>query len=159
MTHNFECLKAHILALSSNSDFQIAKTEWDLIGVEISDELDECPCGKEIKEHCYIHNKITGRETYVGNVCINRFMRLDTGTLFAGLKRIKADGDAAPNAALIEYANSHGYLYANEYEFLKQTARKHRLSDKQLSWRRKINRRITSQTVVKKRGDAKSMPF
>lgn len=159
MTHNFERLKAHILPLSSSSDFQIAKTEWDLVGVEISEELDECPCGKEIKEHCYIHNRLTGRETYVGNVCIIRFMGLDTGTLFAGLKRIKADGDAAPNDALIEHANSHGYLYDdNEYEFLKQTARKRRLSEAQLSWRQKINRRITSQTVVRKRGDVKPKP-
>ena len=155
MTHNFERLKAHILPFSSSSDFQIAKTEWDLVGVEISEELDECPCGKEIKEHCYIHNRLTGSETYVGNVCINRFMGLDTGILFAGLKRIKADADAAPNDALIAHANSHGYLYENEYEFLKQTVRKRSLSDKQLSWRQKINRRIISQTVVRKRGDVK----
>jgi hypothetical protein len=159
MTHNFEHLKAHILPLSSSSDFQIAKREWDLVGVEISEELDECPCGKEIKEHCYIHNRLTGRETYVGNVFINRFMGLDTGTLFAGLKRIKTDGDAAPNDALIEHANSHGYLYENEYEFLKQTTRKRSLSDKQLSWRQKINKRIISQTVVRKRGDVKPKPF
>ena len=46
-------------------------------------------------------------------------MGLDTGTLLAGLKRIKADADAAPNDALITHANSHGYLYENEYEFLK----------------------------------------
>ncbi len=155
MTHNFERLKAHILPFSSSSDFQVAKTEWDLVGVEISEELDECPCGKEIKEHCYIHNGLTGRETYVGNVCITRFMELDTGTLFAGLKRIKADADTAPNDALIAHANSHGYLYENEYEFLKQTVRKRSLSDKQLSWRQKINRRIISQTVVRKRGDVK----
>jgi hypothetical protein len=86
-------------------------------------------------------------------------MGLDTGTLFAGLKRIKADVDAAPNDALIEHANSHGYLWNdNEYKFLKQTARKRRLSEAQLSWRQKINRRIISQTVVRKRGDVKPKP-
>ncbi len=85
-------------------------------------------------------------------------MGLDTETLFAGLRRIKADGDAAPNDALIEHANSHGYLYDNEYEFLKQTKKKRKLSDNQLSWRQKINRRITAQTVVRKRGDVKPKP-
>lgn len=85
-------------------------------------------------------------------------MGFDTGTLFAGLKRIKDDGDAAPNDALIEHANSHGYIYDEEYQFLKQTARKRSLSAKQLSWRQKINKRITSQTVVKKRGDVKPKP-
>ena len=85
-------------------------------------------------------------------------MGLDTGILFAGLKRIKADADAAPNDALIAHASSHGYLYENEYEFLKLTMRKRSLSDRQLSWRQKINRSIISQTVVRKRGDVKPKP-
>lgn len=152
MTRSFERLRAHILQLSSSKDFQTAKIEWDLVGVEISEEFDECPCGKEIKEHCYIHNRLTGKETYVGNVCIKQFMGVDTGTLFAGLQRIIVDGGAAPNKALIDYANSHGYIYENEYTFLKQTARKRNLSAKQLSWRQKINRRIVAQTVVRQRG-------
>lgn len=155
MSHNFERLKAHILPLSSSTSFEIAKLEWSLIGVEISEEFDECPCGKEIKEHCYIQNRLTGKETYVGNVCINRFMGLGTGTLFDGLRRIKADGDAAPNIALINHANACGYLYESEYAFLVNTAKKRALSPGQLSWRQKINKRIISQTVVKKRGDAK----
>ena len=45
-----------------------------------------------------------------------------------------------------------GYLYGErEYTFLKQTARKRILSEKQLTWKVKINRRIVAQTVVVKR--------
>jgi len=150
--HNFERLKAHILPMSVSQVFEIARTEWSLVAVEISDEWDECPCGKDIKEHCYIRNRINGRETYVGNVCINRFVGIDTGNLFDGLKRIAKDPTANANRDLIEHAYKMGYLYGEkEYTFLKQTMLKRKLSPKQLDWKVKINRRIVAQTVVQKR--------
>lgn len=155
MTHNLERLKAHILPLSLSQDFAAARLEWELVRVEISEEFDTCPCGKDIKEHCFIRNRYTKSETYVGNVCINRFIGIDTGSVFDGLRRVKANNDAAPNLALIDHADTQGYLYEKEYDFLKNTARKRDLSQSQLEWRQKINRRIIAQTVVKKRGDAR----
>jgi hypothetical protein len=89
--HNFERLKAYILPLSVSKRFDLARTEWSLIAAEISEEFDQCPCGQDIKEHCYIRNRLNGNETYVGNVCINRFIQIDTGNLFDGLKRIAKD--------------------------------------------------------------------
>jgi len=151
-SHNFMRLKAHILPMSNSTNFDVAKTEWALVAVEISEEWDNCPCGQEIKEHCYISNRITGSETYVGNVCINRFIGIDTGTLFAGLKRIAKDPEANPNTAVIEYAWERGFLFdEKEYRFLLSTARKRNLSQRQASWKSKVNRRILNQTVVKKR--------
>ena len=95
---------------------------------------------------------MTGRETYVGNVCINRFIQIDTGNLFDGLKRIAKDPTANANTDLIEHAMRMGYLYGEkEYTFLKQTVRKRILSEKQLAWKVKINQRIVAQTVVVKR--------
>lgn len=45
-----------------------------------------------------------------------------------------------------------GYLYnEKEYRFLIQTARKRTLSEAQLDWKRKINRRILAQTKVQRR--------
>ena len=120
--------------------------------MEISDEWVHCPCGQDIKEHCYIRNRMTDRETYVGNVCINRFIQIDTGNLFDGLKRIAKDPTANANSDLIEHAMRMGYLYGEkEYTFLKKTVRKRILSEKQLAWKVKINRRIIAQTVVVKR--------
>ena len=149
---NFEHLKAHILPLSLAMNFDVARREWELIAVEISDEWDNCPCGQEIKEHCYIRNRHTGATTYVGNICINRFIQIDTGNLFDGLKRIAQDDTANANADLIEHAYRMGYLYSEkEYHFLLQTARKRILSQAQLNWKRKINRRITAQTIVQRR--------
>jgi len=150
--HNFEQLKAHILALSVSRSFEVARGEWSLVGVEISEEWDQCPCGQDIKEHCFIRNGVNGNETYVGNVCINRFIQIDTGNLFDGLKRISKDVKANANNDLIEYANRMGFLYGeNEYIFLKETMRKKKLSVAQIAWKEKINRRIISKTVVLKR--------
>lgn len=152
MSHNFEALKAHILPLSFSTDFNVARSEWYLETVEISEEWDNCPCGKEIKEHCYIRNKVTGHATHVGNVCINRFMEIETGSLFSGLKRIAKDISANANDDVIEYALRNGFLFGeNEYTFLKQTKKKRNLSAKQLEWKQKINRRILTQTVVQRR--------
>ena len=150
--HNLERLRAHILSLSVSQHFDIARTEWSLDAVEISEEFDQCPCGQDIKEHRYIRNRANGNETYVGNVWINRFIQIDTGNLFDGLKRIAKDATANANSDLIEHADRMGYLYGEkEYTFLKQAIRKRNLSDAQIAWKVKINRRIVAQTVVRKR--------
>ncbi|WP_448227501.1 hypothetical protein [Pseudoxanthomonas mexicana] len=151
MDHNVERLKAHILPLSHSSRFEVARTEWDLVSVEITEDFDHCPCGQEIKEHCYITNRITGHSTYVGNVCINRFIGIDTGSLFDGLKRITKDPYANANLDVIEHGRKLGFIYPSEYEFLVSTRLKRKLSDRQLEWKRKINRRIVQQTVVSRR--------
>lgn len=151
MEHNFERLKAHILPLSVSKDFYTARIEWQLIGIEVSEEFDNCPCGQEIKEHCYIRNQKNGNTTYVGNVCINRFIGIQTGNLFAGLKRIAADSKANANEDLIHHAHKLGYIYESEYKFLMETRFKRKLSEKQMIWKQKINRRITNKTVVRRR--------
>ncbi|WP_062236686.1 hypothetical protein [Aureimonas sp. N4] len=154
--HNFERLKAHILPRSVAQGFNAARSEWDLRFVEISDEPDHCPCGQQILEHCYIRNRLTHRETYVGNVCINRFLGIDTGNLFDGLKRIRDDLSANANEAVIEYARKNGFLYDREYTFLHSTKLKRKLSSAQSSWKVKINRRIIERTVVHRRTDRAS---
>jgi hypothetical protein len=151
-SHSLERLKAQILPLSVSQTFDIARREWELVGVEVSEELDHCPCGQEIKEHCYIRNRVNGAETYVGNVCVNRFLGIETGNLFDRLRRIARDINANANDDLIEHAYLMGYLFGEkEYTFLKQMRLKRNLSDKQAAWRRRINKRIVDQTVVRAR--------
>lgn len=151
MEHNFERLKEHILSLSESKDFDSARSEWKLTGFEFSEEFDNCPCGKEIKEHCYIRNLRNHNQTYVGNICIKRFMDIDTGNLFDGLKRITLDKSANPNEDLIKHAYELGYIFEREYDFLMSTRRKRKLSEKQMEWKKKINKRIISKTVVQRR--------
>lgn len=149
MGHNRQRLAEHIVPLSAADNFDDAKAEWDVVRFEWHEESGNCPCGHFIKEFCYIQNVITGNETYVGNVCVNKFMEIDTGNVFDGLRRIKTDPSANANEDLIEYANSQGYLYEGEYDFLMNTRRKRKLSDKQLGWKMKINRRILQGIIVR----------
>lgn len=151
MSHNYDQLKAHILPLSRAKNFEAARAEWVLEFVEVSDEFDSCPCGQDIKEHCYIRNSVTGNQTYVGNVCVNQFIGIDTGNLFDGIKRLNVDPRANANRAVIEYANARGYLFDKEPEFLRSTMLKRKLSAAQVAWKEKINRRILNQTVVRRR--------
>ncbi len=152
--HSFDRLKEHILPLSNAADWSNAKNEWRLVGIEVQEEWDNCPCGKEIKELCHLRNQLNGNVTYVGNVCVNRFIGIETGNLFAGLRRIIDSETANPNEDLIIHAYQFGYIFENEYKFLMQTKRKRNLSIKQLEWKRKINRRIVSNTVVRKKSSA-----
>lgn len=151
MEHNLERLKEHILPLSNASDFYVAKNEWKLVGIEINEDWDNCPCGQDIKELCYIENQLNGNKTYVGNVCVNRFIGIETGNLFVGLKRIAKNDCANANEDLIIHAYKLGFIFEKEYNFLMQTKNKRKLSDKQLSWKQKINRRIINQTVIRRK--------
>lgn len=150
MSHNFENLKNHILPLSNSNDFHSAKNEWKLVDVEIQEDWDNCPCGQDIKELCYIQNQLNGNKTYVGNVYVNQFIGIQTGNLFAGLKRIAKDITANANEDLIIHSYRLGYIYESEYKFLMDTKNKRKLSDKQIAWKEKINRRIVNKTVVRK---------
>lgn len=150
--HNFEKLKKHILDLSSAKEFATACKEWELDSVELSEEWDNCPCGQDIKEHCYIKNIINGNTTYVGNKCIKRFMDRNEDNLFEGLRRIKTDEKANANQAVIDYAFQRGFIHDDkEHKFLVETKNKRKLSEPQLRWKIKINRRILNKTVVHKR--------
>jgi len=151
MNHNLENHIEHIVPLSKAESFNAAKAEWKLIGIEIVEEFDKCPCGQDIKELCYIENQVNQNQTYVGNICINRFLEIQTGNLFVGLKRIAKDDTANANADLIIHAYKLGYIFEKEYGFLMDTRNKRKLSEKQLAWKQKINRRIIEQTVVRRR--------
>jgi hypothetical protein len=151
-SHNFERLKQHILPLSSSGTFELARREWKLVGIEVSEEWDRCPCGQDIKEHCFIHNNVTGADTHVGNVCINRFIGIDTGTLFDGLKRIAGEKSARANQDLITHAFDLGYLHGTkERDFLMDIRLKRKLTAAQEKWERFIHQRILKKTVVRRR--------
>lgn len=151
MSHNLERLSEHILALSRAQSFAAARTEWVLEYVEMSDEPDYCPCGQQIREHCYVRNTVTGHQTYVGNVCVHQFIGIATESLFDGLKRIRDNPRGNANLAVIKYAEERGFLYDKEPEFLRSTVRKRVASPAQAAWKEKINRRILNQTVVQRR--------
>ncbi|KIM10092.1 MAG: hypothetical protein KU37_11975 [Sulfuricurvum sp. PC08-66] len=150
MEHNHEKLKLHILPLSTSTDFGIASKEWKLVGIGLEEDWDECPCGHRIKELCYIENTFNGGKTYVGNVCVNKFMGIDTGNIIAGLQKIIKNNQANTNDDLIVYAKQQNIISEWEYDFLSDTKHKRNLSDKQLEVKQKINIKIINNVLVKK---------
>ena len=149
MSSKFAKLKAHIISLSNSKSFYSAKNEWVLKDFELNEEWDKCPCGNEIKELCHLENRLNGNTTYVGNVCVKQFLELDTGNVFSGLRKINQDIYANANRDLIVHAYECGYIYEREYHFLMETRLKRNLSEKQIAWKKKINRRIINRKVVR----------
>ena len=149
MSYSQEDLKNHILSLSRATEFSAAKAEWSLSDFEYHEEFHHCPCGQPIKELCHIKNIFTKEITYVGNVCVKKFMGINTGNLFAGLKRIAKDSTANANEDLIVHSWELGYIFDSEYSFLIDTKDRRKLSDKQLAWKEKINWRILNKAIVR----------
>lgn len=149
---HYENLKAHLLPMSESDEFEVARHEWRFTHVEWDDDLTHCPCSVPIKEMCFITNERTGHETYVGNVCINRFLGIDLHLLIDGLRKIEKDPEAGPNLAVIEYAIEHDFLQGdNEARFLWSMYNKKKRSVKQKAWLKKINWRIMNQICPAKR--------
>lgn len=148
--YNFERLSAHILWLSESDDFNVAKLEWVLDGVCVTQEFGRCPCGVRIKAHCCLLNRRNGNTTWVCNVCVHKFMDINADALFGALNSVWHDNSAIPNMELIEYAWRRGNLYGpHEYAFLMNIHRRYILSERQLHWLQKINRRIVENIVVR----------
>lgn len=148
--YNFEQLKAAILKMSQSKDWETARKEWSLFSIYEVDEPDTCLCGHfPIIEICEIHNRITGKTTDVGNVCIKRFLGFRSDLIFDALKRVQQDESKALNADSIVFFKDTGVINSWEYGFLENTMHKRNLSASQRSTRININRKVLAS--LKKR--------
>lgn len=149
--HNFQQLKAAILALSQARDWEVARKEWTLVGVHDADEPETCLCGHfPIIEICEIRNRVTGRHAEVGNRCVRRFLGFRSDLIFAGVKRIRRDLTKSLNADAIAFFRERGLLSAWEYTFSESTLKKRLLSATQMESRMRINQKVLA--AVKNRG-------
>lgn len=158
--HNYYRLSEHILSLSSGKTIEEAMTEWDVTGYRLDSNFEEfCPCGHHIKEMCEIRNRVTKEETYVGNVCIHRFMKNIDKNVIVGLKRLLTDpwANASESLSYWCYFNM-GFISEKEYDFLMDTKNKRNFSDKQLNWKFYINQKILQCALVKTKQIEKMVP-
>ncbi len=147
----FAKLRDHILSKSRAQTWELALLEWEPLGVVDGGDgcehcgLATCPCGfHPISERCWISNGVTGAETYVGNVCIKRFMAGGSEALrewhhvHAWIKRAQKNPNAAPTGAVIRFAMSRKkpWLLPDTERFLLDTMRKRNLTPRQAAWRR-----------------------
>lgn len=146
--HNFVNLKSHVLPLSLSMEWAEAKHEWALDHVEVLDahehaEPATCPCGHHpILELCWIRNIKNGNLTFVGNVCVKRFMGMPADTVAEGFKRIMGNTEKALGAAAVEFAHAQGWISDWEKTFCLDTCRKRKLTGRQLAKRVEVNQQL-----------------
>lgn len=151
--YNFERLKSAILELSHADDWQAAKKEWELRGINQADpdEPETCLCGHHpIIELCELRNRLTSNEATVGNQCVRRFLGLESEALFRGIRRIRKDDCKSMGPDLAVWLFERGAITKWEYDFLNDTSRKRSLSEKQRIQRQRINRKAL--LAVRRRG-------
>lgn len=146
-SNKYHLFKA-IIELSVAKTWEEAKLEWDLKCVYCEDEPLTCLCGHTpIIEICVLRNRFNGNIADVGNVCVTKFLGLESNLIFSGLKRIAKDGDKALNEAGTNYAFEQGWINEWERDFCINTMRKRSLTAKQVMKRAKINCLILTKTT------------
>ncbi len=144
-------LTQKILARSYADNWQEAKDEWELKEVFFADpdQPGTCLCGHfPIVENCVLRNRETGRTAVVGNVCVTKFLEIDSDTLFQALRRIAADPKKALNLAAIEFAYRRGWLTSWDRKFCLDTCRKRKLSPRQREIRAAINAKVIASVMA-----------
>jgi hypothetical protein len=146
--YNFQQLKTEILSRSRATDWEVAKSEWYLVGIS---EAETCLCSHfPIIELCTIANRITKIHVDVGNVCVKRFLGFRSDLIFASIKRIRADIAKSVGADAAVLFHEQGIINAWEYGFQQSTMKKRNLSAKQVETRIAINHKILAS--IRRRG-------
>jgi len=138
-----------IIKMSESNIWEEARKEWTLIRIW-EQEDGECLCGHYIKDHCLILNEQTGREAIVGNCCIKRFdEKLDNSNEFASIKRVKVDILKSFKPQIVNQCWYDEIISNWEYEFYMNIIRKRKLTLKQETTKKRINRKILDKIGVK----------
>jgi hypothetical protein len=101
-----------------------------------------------------LSNRVNGNTAIVGSVCVTRFLRIPTETLFGEFRRISKNKASALSVNAVEYAYHLGLLTQWERRFFHDTLRigKRRLTHRQLVKRMQIN------TLILRRLSARGGP-
>jgi len=137
-----------IISLSDEKSWDKAKLEWELLNIYWIEEPQTCLCGHyPINEICVLTNKKNGKTVEVGNCCVKKFLGLDSDKIFQCIKRVRKDITKGLNAETIQYAYNEQWVSLWEKDFLFDTARKRKLSPKQLAKRMALNRKVLRSIV------------
>ncbi|WP_332640580.1 hypothetical protein [Brevundimonas sp.] len=101
--YNFQKLSDEIVSRSVSDDWLQAKLEWDLEYVYEYPPHKTCLCGHHpIENICVIRNDINRTRAEVGNVCVHKFLGMQSKRVFAALRRVRADISKSLNPRSIE---------------------------------------------------------
>jgi hypothetical protein len=133
-----------ILSRSVADNWQQALQEWWLESIYFTHIPTPCLCGHPSLEHCLLVNRNNGRTTEVGNLCVTRFMNIDSERLFRALRQVRKNRQAALNPEVTELAHEMGLINDWERMFSLDTCHKptNWLSPAQLAKRVRINQKV-----------------
>ncbi len=139
-------LSLEITKLSRSGTWNDAKLEWDLLNVYKESEPDRCLCGHyPINEICEIKNRENSIVTIVGNCCVKKFLNLGSSPIFQSLRNINKSIEKSLNADTLLHAYERKWIKDWDYDFYNSIIRKRKLSDKQLSHKKRINKIIKNR--------------
>ena len=146
--YKFQQLKGEILQRSTSSVWDIAKREWRLASVYQVDDPETCLCGHSpINEICVLRNSTNGREAEVGNVCVQKFMGINSQKVFQSLKRVQKDPTKSLSMDVIALFSEQGILQDKDVKFYASIHRKRSISLAQMQWKEDINNRVLQRLV------------
>lgn len=142
MTKKFQ-LHKNIISLSVSDNWDHAKLEWKLDYVNWTDEPETCLCGHyPINELCVVLNTRNDKRAIVGNCCIKQFFNWTLANIIPSMKRISKDEDRSASLDAIRYALEKRWFDEQDFKFYKDIRLKRSLSERQLKWKRSLNRRL-----------------
>ena len=120
------------------------KVSGNLILFYKSGSPKKCLCGHyPIKNICVLKNVKNNKQTEVGNCCVSKFLHIDIGTkILAATERVKVDINKSIGSSILEYLKEKKFLSKYECNFYSDTLKKRKLTEKQLEFRVKINRKV-----------------
>lgn len=145
--NQFRLIEA-IFAQSVAKTWDEAKLESELKGIHREEEPRTCLCGHTpIIEICVLRNRSNGHSAVVGNVCVTKFLGLESERIFSSLRRVARDQAKALSAEAIQYAFDQRWISDWEHKFCLNTRSKRKLSAKQAVIRAEINHRVVARTT------------
>lgn len=142
--YNFEKFKRAILALSTSLDWDTAKAEWQLHMVYEDPSDRSCECDHSpIHQICVIKNQKNSKTTEVGNVCVQKFLRLMSNRIFSVIRRIRGDSNRSLNPKALELFEERGVIsFSEKQDYMRYWRIRKNISDSQRAQKISINNRV-----------------
>jgi len=142
--YNFEKFRKAILGLSNSADWDTAKAEWQLHMVYEDPADRSCECEHSpIHQICVIKNSKNGNTTEVGNVCVQKFLRLMSNRIFAVIRRLRWDLGKSLNPKALDLFEERGVIsFSEKQDYLRYWRRRKNMSEAQRSQKFAINQRV-----------------
>lgn len=136
--------KERLLAHSESACWEKAKEEWVFENVFYTEERVSCLCTDyPLQNVCVISNNLNKNTRYICSSCANEFLDIDIADkVFASVAKLKGDLSKSVSRDVFEFMCLNINLSMPEIEFYLSAMRKHKLSERQMNYRKIINKKL-----------------